>query len=142
MSKQQEELRAKIKHIIESSWFTDNNNTNSPDDDTDAIMQLIEAEASRREREAVQKYEDDLLYTLDDVSNKPWRAIRHIRELFENHRNKDTEWFKEVVADYALLEEFYSNGGRNKIRELMADPAYNVNYPERIAELKSQGERG
>jgi len=108
----------------------------------DAIVEFIRDFAApytkERERLVVQEYEDDLLHALDDISNKPWRAIRHIRELFESHKKKDSDWYKEVAYDYALLEEFMSNGGMNTVRQLMADPKFNVNYPSRIAELEKE----
>ena len=85
--------------------------------------------------EAVKSYEDNLLSTIDDISNKPWRAARHIRELYENTDSGSSDWYKQVADDWGLLEEFFSNGGMGKVRELMADPNFNVNYPERIAQM-------
>lgn len=72
----------------------------------------------------------ELLDALDDIANKPWRAIRYIAELFETSRSENSEWFDEVAFEYRKLEAFYSNGGRKKIDELLADPSFNVNNPE------------
>lgn len=98
---------------------------------TQLVMNLIDKYTA----EKVQEYEDELLETLDDISNKPWRAIRHIRELYERNVRQDPDWYEEVARDYMLLEIFYSNGGANKIEELLADPEFNVNDPDLQAEL-------
>lgn len=104
------------------------------------LLPIIKKYTLSKQIEAQAEYEDELLSTLDDISNKPWRAARHIRELYENTDSGITDWYKEVANDWGLLEEFFSNGGMNKIRNLMADPEFNVNHSGRIAELRKQQE--
>lgn len=68
------------------------------------------------------------LEILDDIANKPWRAIRYLAEQFEKY--PDDEWFAECAAEYRKLAAFYSNGGSRKINQLLADPDFNKNNPE------------
>ena len=140
MTTNQSEL---VETIISILGVTDRTSGNRPEQIA-TLEQVIEgyitADRKRVALEAVKAYEDDLLSTIDDISNKPWRAARHIRELYENTDSGISDWYKEVADDWGLLEEFFSNGGMSKVRELMTDPKFNVNYPDRIAWLKSQQE--
>jgi len=73
-----------------------------------------------------QEYEDEILDELSDISDKPWRAIRYIKNLFEKNIDKNVDYYTEVIHDYAVLEEFYYNGGHDKLEELISDTKSNV----------------
>lgn len=106
------------------------------------FIKLIDAYVESQKREAVKRYEDDLLSTIDDISNKPWRAARHIKELYKNTESGLEVWYSEVASDWYLLEMFFSNGGMNMVREMVLDPKFNVNYPEYITEFQSTQQQG
>lgn len=94
--------------------------------DVDLPTEFIEPIKALIARE-VAEVKEDLLYDLDEIDNKPWRAFRQLATIMP-----------EYADEYHLVAEFYSNGGSRKIKELMADPAYNKNFPERIQQLKSK----
>ena len=79
---------------------------------------------------------EEQLEILDDIANKPWRAIRYLAEEFEKY--PDNEYRTECAKEYRKLEAFYSNGGSHKIDELLADPDFNLNYPEYLAPSKEK----
>lgn len=88
----------------------------------------------------------DLLHELDDIANKPWRAIRVIRELFEDNLaeysiDRQDNYGQECVKEYAKLEAFYSNGGSQYIDEFLKDPSKNKNYPEYHAKPAPRGNK-
>ena len=95
------------------------------------LLEFVTVDREKHETETQGYFIDGI----DEIANKPWRAIRFLREYFTDNAKPTHGWYKDVVLEYSLLEEFYSNGGREKIRELMVDPTFNVNYPDRIISL-------
>lgn len=80
--------------------------------------------------------DEDLIDDLSDIANKPWRAARRLAEIFEALPGS---YNAECAKEYRKLEAFYSNGGHQKIDELLADPTFNVNYPDILRHLKQEG---
>ena len=78
----------------------------------------------------------ELIDNLDDIANKPWRAIRTLAEIFESLPG---DYNAECAKEYRKLEAFYSNGGRAQIDRLLADRTFNKNYPELLSHLKQEG---
>jgi hypothetical protein len=81
---------------------------------------------------------EEQIYALDDIANKPWRAIRYLAEQFEE---MEGEYNKECADEYRKLEAFYSNGGSRKLDELLADPDFNKNHPQYLNQTKDEREQ-
>jgi len=121
------ELRDKICSKITGLKY--NELSGGDRDHIDGLMQLFAAHLQA----AVQAAEDELIDNLDDIANKPWRAIRYLAEKFESLPG---EYNAECAGEYRKLEAFYCNGGAKKIDEMLADPSFNVNHPELLQQLK------
>lgn len=66
------------------------------------------------------KAEDELLYDLDEIENKPWRVFRQLAEIMP-----------EYADTYHRYEKFYAYGGGNTVMKLI----------EKFeSELQAQGE--
>jgi hypothetical protein len=74
----------------------------------------------------------DFINNVDDIANKPWRAIRYIKEIFSDNKMlaSSEEYANECVEELQKLEAFYSNGGSYEIDAFLKDKTRNVNYPE------------
>lgn len=75
---------------------------------------------------------DYFLDTVDDIANKPWRAIRYIKELFQENMDIYSgreEYGIECIERFQKIEHFLSNGGMQHIDEFLADKTKNKNYP-------------
>lgn len=86
----------------------------------------------KQHREA---YAEEMEDNLNEIGNKPWRAMRWIAEFLES---REGDYNKECAKEYRKLEAFYSNGGFEVIDTLLADETFNLNHPHLIAELREK----
>lgn len=126
------ELRKDVQKIVAKTnpyiIFCANHNFLWPENVNlvDELMHLIQSERTQAATE--------MLDNLDDIANKPWRAMRYLAEMFEGLPG---DYNAECAREYRKLEAFYSNGGSKKIDELLADSDFNVNYPEILQRLSN-----
>ena len=75
------------------------------------------------------RVEQDLLYDLDEIDNKPWRVFRQLAKIMP-----------EYAEEYTRYEAFYSYGGGHKVKQLIeefeqTDYFKESGFPEHIAQL-------
>jgi len=83
----------------------------------------------------IQALAEEMEDNLNEIGNKPWRAMRWIAEFLES---REGDYNKECAKEYRKLEAFYSNGGFEVIDTLLADETFNLNHPHLIAELREK----
>lgn len=111
--------------------------TKKKGDDTDwgyldeEIMRHVKRFINDWHNKQVEEMEDNL----NEIGNKPWRAMRWIAEFLES---REGDYNKECAKEYRKLEAFYSNGGFEVIDTLLADETFNLNHPHLIAELREK----
>lgn len=91
-----------LTEALRSLAINDYHRESSIDRDVTKVLQLIEAEASRRERA--------ILYDLDEIENKPWRVFRQLAKIMP-----------EYADTYSRYEKFYAYGGGEKVMKLIED---------------------
>jgi hypothetical protein len=72
----------------------------------------------------------ELMDNIDDIANKPWRAIRYIENFFAEHSKADNDYAQECIEEWKKLEAFYSNGGSKYIDDFLKNRTLNPNFPE------------
>lgn len=91
----------------------------------DDLVELIDSYA----KEFGGRVEQDLLYDLDEIDNKPWRVFRQLAKIMP-----------EYAEEYTRYEAFYSYGGGHKVKQLIeefeqTDYFKESGFPEHIAQL-------
>lgn len=59
---------------------------------------------------AVKDVENNLLYDLDEIDNKPWRVFRQLANIMPHYEE-----------EYRRYENFYANGGGRKVEALIEE---------------------
>ena len=71
-----------------------------------AIMRFADEQADS----AVDTAQNDLLFDLDEIENKPWRVFRQLGAIMPDYKDS-----------YLRYEHFYMHGGSNDVMKLIED---------------------